>query len=327
MKREKFFYNTQTLRYEKVEVSLKEKIIRIIGFSCAILFSAVVFTLLVWKLFPSPQEELLHKEIDQMKAVYGQLEDDFNTMDKALANLHERDRLVDRMILEMDPVEENVWQGGVGGHDRFADLKEFENSGKLMAGIKQKAERLKRQMVIQSKSLEEIEKKAKDKAKMLASIPSIKPVRSDKLARNIRALSGFGYRIHPIYKVRKLHAGIDFTSPRGTPIQATGDGKVVRIQHKRRGYGLNVVIDHGYGYKTLYGHMSRLDVKLGQKVKKGQPIGLVGSSGTSTAPHCHYEVIYKGKKVNPIAYCMDGLSPKEYEELVRQAEIANQSFD
>jgi murein DD-endopeptidase MepM/ murein hydrolase activator NlpD len=249
-------------------------------------------------------------------------------MSDALDNIQERDRWVHRMVLEMDPIDENIWEGGVGGHEPYADLLNFRQSGKMMSQLRQKADKLKRQMVVQSKSLDEIEKMAADKEKMLASIPSIKPVRADKLNRKVQLLSGFGYRIHPIYKIRKMHAGIDFSAKTGTPIQSTGDGKVVKVQNSgRRGYGIHVVIDHGYGYETLYGHMSKADVKKGDVVKKGQVIGKVGSTGTSTAPHCHYEVRYRGKAVNPIDYVLDGLSPKEYQELVRLAELDNQSFD
>lgn len=248
-------------------------------------------------------------------------------MSNALASMHYRDQRIHRMVLEMDPIDDAVWEGGIGGHNRYAEYKNYRHSGELMAKIRQKADKLKRQMALQSKSLDEIEKMARDKEKMLSAIPSIKPVRSDKLQRDVNLLSGFGYRMHPIHKIVKMHAGIDFSAPRGTPIQATGDGIVVKVEHKKYGYGLHVIIDHGYGYKTLYGHMSKVEVKVGQKVKKGQTIGRVGSSGTSTAPHCHYEVHYKGKPVNPIDYVLDGLTPAQYAELVKLAEIQNQSFD
>jgi murein DD-endopeptidase MepM/ murein hydrolase activator NlpD len=227
----------------------------------------------------------------------------------------------------MDPIDDAFWEGGVGGHERYAKYKNYRNSGDLMTQIHQKVDKLKRQMVLQSESLDDIEKMAKDKETMLASIPSIKPVRADKLNRGVNLLSGFGYRMHPIHKVVKMHAGIDFSSPRGTYIQATGDGVVKAVLNKKNGYGLHVIISHGYGYETLYGHMSKVDVKVGQKVKKGHHIGKVGSSGTSTAPHCHYEVHYKGKAVNPVDFVLDGLTPKEYAELVRLAELDNQSFD
>lgn len=161
---------------------------------------------------------------------------------------------------------------------------------------------------------------------MLASMPSIKPVRSDKLSKSVGLLSGFGYRVHPVFKVLRMHSGIDFTAPKGTAIQATGDGVVIKADFKS-GYGRCVIIKHGYGYETLYAHMDKILVKKGQKVKRGQPIGKVGSSGISTAPHCHYEVHFHGKPVNPIAFVLDGLSPKEYDALVKAAEAGNQSFD
>jgi hypothetical protein len=327
MGKEKFIYNTQTLRYEKVEVTSRERIIRVFGFLCAVLVSGFLFTLLVWNFFPSPKEEALLRELDQMKNQVTHMNQALDDMGKVLTNVQERDAGVHRMMFGMDPIDEDVWNGGVGGSKKYEDIIKYPNSGQLLVETREKLDKLRRQLKIQSESLDTISNLAKDREKMLASMPSIKPVRSDKLARNIKLLSGFGYRIHPIYKVRKLHAGIDFTAPNGTAIQATGDGVVERVERKRTGYGKNVVINHGYGYKTLYGHMSKIDVRPGEKVVKGQKIGEVGSTGTSTAPHCHYEVVYKGNRVNPIHYCMDGLSPEEYQELVELASVANQSFD
>ena len=275
---------------------------------------------------PDATEALL-REISQLETQYHKLSDELLGMDKVLENIQERDASVHRMMFGMDPIDRDVWNGGVGGSKKYSEITRYPNSSDWLLSTMEKVDRLKRQMKIQSESLDTVISLAQDREKMLASIPSIKPVRSDKLSRNIKLLSGFGYRIHPIYKVRKLHTGIDFTAPAGTPIQATGDGKVVEVDHKRTGYGNHVIIDHGYGYKTLYGHMHRIDVKPGQTVKKGQQIGLVGNTGASTAPHCHYEIIYKGNKINPIHYCMDGLSPEEYQDLVELSAVANQSFD
>lgn len=327
MGKEKFVYNTQTLRYEKVVEPLKVKLLRIFGFISAVLFAAVIIISVAYTYFPSPKEKSLIREIEQMEYKYMALNNQLDLMDKVLANIHERDGSVHRMLFGMDPIDGDVWNGGTGGRDKFNNLVKYKNTSDLLMATQEKVDRLKSQLTVQSKSLDEIVDLANDREKMLASIPVIKPIRSDKLKRNIRSLSGFGYRIHPIFKKRRMHTGIDFTSPSGTAIQATGDGVVSKVSKSRSGYGHHVIIDHGYGYKTLYAHMQDIEVKKGQSVKRSQTIGTVGSTGTSTAPHLHYEVIYKGKKVNPIHYCMDGLTPEEYQELANMAAISNQSFD
>lgn len=327
MKREKFFYNRQTLQYERIKLSLKEKFTRFFGYASAVFVSSLIITFIGWYLFPSPKEEVYLKEIETLGSELHALSNDFNDLSKGLAYLQERDNGIYRMVLEMDPIDENIWEGGIGGARRYSELYNFSRSGDLMAEVRQKVDKIKRQYYILTTSQDEIEEMAVDKEEMLSSIPSIKPIRSDKLNRGVQLLSGFGYRTHPIHKIVRMHAGIDFSAPQGTSIQATGNGVVVQASSNKGGYGIYVVIDHGYGYQTLYGHMSKIEVKVGQKVKKGQEIGKVGSTGTSTAPHCHYEVHYKGKAVNPIDYVMDGLTPAEYQELVRLSEMDNQSFD
>lgn len=327
MRKEKFIYNTHTLRYEKVEESLSTKLLRVFGFICTALFTAFIFTLISHRYFPSPKEKSLLREIKKMETDYEKVLTEFDRLSKELVHLQDRDAFAHRMIFGKEPIDQGVWNGGIGGHDQFEEYRQFKNAGDVMIAAQERIQKLKRQMYIQTKSLDTIIDLAEEKEHMLASIPSIKPVRSDKLPRSVKLLSGFGRRIHPIYKVPRMHYGIDFTAPRGTPIQATGDGTIVRVEHRSTGYGKNVIIDHGYGYRTLYGHMKRIDVKVGEKVKRGQKIGLVGNTGASTAPHCHYEVHHKGNKVNPIHYVLDGLSPQEYQELVTAAETANQSFD
>ena len=327
MRKEKFVYNTQTLQYEKAVTPLRVKLIRIFGFSLAVVISAVVIISIAYNFFPSPKEQALQREIEQMEYKYVTLNNQLGLMSKVLDNVQERDASVHRMLFGMEPVDKDVWNGGVGGHDRYANLTKFKNTGDLLISTQEKVDRLKNQLAIQSQSLDSIQQLTIDKEVMLASIPAIKPIREDKLKKSIRAMSGFGWRIHPIFKRRKMHTGIDFTCPSGTPIVATGDGRVSKIENRKSGYGKSVVIDHGFGYLTRYAHMSAVDVKRGEKIKRGQIIGKVGSTGTSTAPHLHYEVVYKGKKVDPIHYCMDGLSPKEYQELVDMAATGNQSFD
>ncbi len=325
--REEIVYNHVTLQFERRTLSITERFMRFLSLQSAILVTSLLLVAAGWRFLPSIKERLYMQEIEQLKGQLVLLEKDFGLLSGELENLRERDRAIHRVVLEMDPVDNNIWEGGVGGSERYTELQNFNRTGNIMAELRQKVDKLKRQMVIQSRSLEEIEEMARKKGDRLASIPSIKPIRSDKLNRGVELLSGFGFRMHPIHKIIRMHTGIDFSAPKGTPIQATGDGVVVEVENKRSGYGLHVVINHGFGYKTLYGHMATVSVKVGQKVKKGFQIGTVGSSGTSTAPHCHYEVHYKGKAVNPIDFVLDGLSPNEYDELVRLSEIDNQSFD
>lgn len=326
MRKEKFVYNKQTLRYEKVVEPLSAYLLRIFGFLCAAVFTAFVLTLLTHRYFPSPKEKALQGEITKLQSELESSGLEFERLSKVLDNIQRRDAYAHRMIFGMDPIDEDVWNGGTGGHKEYEEYRHFKESGNLMIGLRGKIDVLKRQLDMQSRSLDTIINLANEKEAMLAAIPSIKPVRADKLNRGLNLLSGFGYRIHPIYKVPRMHKGIDFSAPSGTPIQATGAGRVIKAG-AGSGYGYHVIIDHGYGYQTLYGHMKRVDVREGEKVKRGQQIGLVGTTGTSTAPHCHYEVHVRGVAVNPIQFVTDGLSPAEYQDLVRAAEATNQSFD
>ena len=326
MRKDKFIYNTQTLQYEKVEVSMRTKVFRWFGLFCAVLVSAFIISLFTKSFFTSPQEKMLQRELQQMKEQYDVVNEKMEQHAKVLDNIQDRDANVHRMIFGMDPIDDGVWEGGVGGAERYTELRAFKNSGEVMSETMQRLDKLSRKMVIQSKSLDTVLVMIEEKDKMLASLPSLKPVRADKLNRSISQMSGFGMRIHPIYKVRKMHQGIDFAARRGTPIYASGDGTISRVQNAKRGYGNNVIVNHGYGYESLYAHMSKILVKPGQKIKKGQKIGLVGSTGSSTAPHLHYEVHYKGQAVNPIDFCQDGLKPSEYAELVKMSAESNLSF-
>lgn len=214
----------------------------------------------------------------------------------------------------------------MGGHDHHPEVSGFKVSGKTIAASLARIDLLSHQLTLQSRSLDTIQQLANNQQNMLASMPSVKPVREDKLQKSIGTLSGFGYRIHPVYKVRKFHAGLDFPARVGTAIQSSGDGVVVEAGW-HQGYGNCIKISHGYGYETLYGHMNHMSVRVGERVKKGQKIGEVGDTGLSTAPHLHYEVHYKGNPVNPINFCMDNLTPQEYQLMVNSANIANQSLD
>lgn len=325
-KKEKFVYNIHTLTYEKVVIPLKTKIWRFFGFFSVVLVTSVLLLSLFYTAFPSPREKELLREIDQMSYKYSQLSGQVDLMSKVLHNIQDRDANVHRAVFGMDPLDADVWEGGIGGHNPHPELASFKYSFASVKDAVEKADLLSRQLALQSKSLDTLQNLANNQQKMLASIPSVKPVREDKLQKSIGTLSGFGYRIHPIYKFRKFHAGLDFPARVGTAIQSTGDGVVVETGW-HQGYGNCVRISHGYGYETLYGHMNKILVHVGEHIKKGHLIGQVGDTGLSTAPHLHYEVHYKGNPINPINFCMDNLTPQEYQKMVNSANMANQSLD
>ncbi len=327
MKKEKFVYNPKSLTFEQYKAPVSKRVFQFLGLFTIICVFSAGLTYAVVELYPSPKEQFLMREIDQMKIKYSGLNEQLDIMDKVLANIQDRDATVHRMIFGMEPISEDIWHAGVGGHDPYSEITQYENSGDLLLGTLEKADLLARRLTIQSRSLDSLEHTAGEKEKYINAIPSIKPIRSDRLKRNIKYLSGYGMRLHPIHKIPKMHTGLDFTSPRGTKIRATGDGKISRIRRDKSGYGNNITIQHGYGYESFYAHLQDIDVRQGQKIKKGEVIGTVGDTGTSTAPHLHYEIRFKGNPINPIHYCMDGLTPEEYEDMVKMASEANKSFD
>lgn len=329
MRREKFVFNPQTLQYDKNIEPLRYTILRLVAYGLAVLFTALPLFLVVHRYFPSPSERMLIQENEILRHQIEGTTAELTELASVLENLQERDAWTYRIMFGAEPIDKNVWQGGRGGHDAYEDLRSLPNSGEHMAELRSRVDRFRHQLNLQSRSLDEIAGLAIDKEKMLASIPSIKPIRRDRFGRKIENLSGFGMRIHPIHKVNKMHYGIDFNCAKGTPIQATGNGKIA-YAGKRGDYGNCVIIDHGYGYKSLYGHLDEINrdnVKVGQPIKRGVNLGKVGSTGGSTGDHLHYEVHRNGVRVNPIDYCYDGLSTEEYAELVRASQQSNMSFD
>ena len=226
-------------------------------------------------------------------------------------------------IFGAEPYPEHLRNPGIGGADRYRELRGLEQSEQVIA-LRAEISELERRMLAQGESFSQLVSLTENREDLLNSIPAIQPVRNSDLKR---MASGYGYRIHPIYKVRKMHWGMDFSAPTGTEIFATGDGEVVEVKKKYNGYGHHVRIRHGFGYETLYAHMSKILVRRGQRVERGEVIGLVGSTGTSVAPHLHYEVFKEGKRVNPAHYYFNDLSPEQYEQLLAASENANQSFD
>lgn len=322
-KRAKFFFNTKSLKYERVQVRLWDRVRRALYFLTTGLVFAAVTIFLAYTYFDSPKERRLKREIKELAYQYELLNNKLGKLSIVMQDMQDRDDNIYRMIFEAEPIPSSVRRAGFGGVDRYRDLEGYENSSLLVETTK-KLDMLSKQLYIQSKSYDEVVKLAKNKAAMLASIPAIQPISNIELKR---VSSGFGYRTHPIYKTRHLHTGMDFTAITGTEIYSTGDGVVERADSPAQGYGKHVIINHGYGYKTLYGHMSKFAVRAGQKIKRGDIIGYVGNTGASTAPHLHYEVIKNGNKINPINFYYNDLSPAEYQQMIELSSRASQSFD
>ncbi len=323
MSKEKFYYDPKTDTYVKIYRSNKRKFFRFFLYLGSSAMMATAMLVIIFKFFGSPKEIQLTRELENMNLQYDLLNEDMVEVNHVLSDMQDRDDNIYRVIFEAEPIDISVRNAGYGGARRYEQYEGFENSD-LIVETKQKIDRITKKMLVQSKSLDEVVTMTKNKAKMVASIPAIQPVANKNLKR---MASGYGYRIHPVYKTRKLHTGMDFSAPKGTPIYATGDGKVSKVKRSRRGYGNIVKIEHGYGYETFYAHMDRFIVKRGQKVKRGDIIGFIGSTGTSTAPHLHYEVIKNNRKVNPVNYYFNDLSPEEYDLMIKLASQENQSFD
>ena len=258
-----------------------------------------------------------------MKFQYSQLDKKMENIEGVLKNIEERDNAIYRIYFEASPISEDKRKAGFGGVNRYKKFDGFEYSN-IIKESNRKIDVIQKRLTIQSKSLDEIAKLAMDREKFLKSIPAIQPVNNDDLTR---IASGFGYRIDPFTKARKHHYGIDFTAPQGTPVYATGDGTVIRADNRSSGYGNHIRINHGYGYTSLYAHLYKFNVKRYQKVKRGDLIGYVGSTGRSSAPHLHYEIFKDKVKINPINFYYGNLTAKEYDELLKQASVVNQSLD
>lgn len=323
MKKVKYFYNTQTLKYEKLVVSVRVKVLRILGFLSAAIVTGIIFLSVAYRFLDSPKEKSLRQELDNMKEKYDGLKGRMAEVNGQLADLEERDNQIYRVIFEASPIPDSA---RLGKKERDAELNQLQSfpSSEIIASTASLLKDITARIRAQEKSYEEIDDLVKNKQKMLASIPAIQPVANKDLNR---IASGFGYRIDPVYKTVKFHAGLDFSAPSGTPIYATGDGTVEEASLSDVGYGNHVVIRHGYGYKTLYGHMLRTKVRTGQAVKRGDVLGWVGSTGKSTGPHCHYEVMKNGEKVDPVYFFFNDLSPEEFDRMLKIARSGNQSFD
>lgn len=325
MSKIKYYYNTKTLRYERYKESWGKKLLRVIY----VLASGVVFATLVivlaYQYIDSPKEKQLKREIANLEFNYALLNKKIELIESVLEDLENRDDNIYRVIFEAEPIPKEIRHAGYGGVNRYKKLDGFAYS-ELIKQVTQRIDRLAKRTVIQSKSYDEIWEMIKNKNQLLASIPAILPIHKKDLEKQIFT-SSFGYRIDPIYKTIKFHAGMDFVSDVGSPVYATGDGVVEFAGIDNSGYGIHVIINHGFGYKTLYAHLSQLKCKHGQRVKRGELIGLVGNTGKSVGPHLHYEVRKNGEPVNPINYYFSDLRPEEYLKIVENSNQPGQTLD
>ncbi|HEY0654182.1 MAG TPA: M23 family metallopeptidase [Chryseosolibacter sp.] len=324
MARIKYYYDTETCKYERVRTKKSDVVLNALGIMMLTLLMGAGLLYLYNSYFESPKELILRNEVKELEFYYGKLNSDVEKLSKILNNIENRDDNIYRVVLGAEPIEKSVRDAGVGGADRYADIREKDiQHDDLVIGLHEKVDKLRRKLYIESKSQDEVVKMADNKVKMLAAIPAIQPIANKQL---IALASGFGNRIHPVYKVKKMHAGIDFAAEIGTPIYATADGKVAVVDVKFSGYGKMVEVDHGFGYRTRYAHMHEFAVREGQNLKRGDLIGYVGNTGMSTAPHLHYEVLINGQQVNPVHYFFNDLSASEYEKILELASTENQSL-
>lgn len=302
---------------------MRKRVIQVLSYLATGLVFATITILIAYKYLDSPKEKQLQREISELTLQYELLNSRMGQITEVLGDIQERDNNVYRTIFEAEPIAASIRQAGFGGVDRYKKLQGYNNSA-LVVEASKRLDMISKQLYIQSKSFDEVVVLVKGKEKLLASIPAIQPISNEDLRHQP---SGFGWRTHPIYKTAEFHPGMDFAAAQGTEIYSTGDGTIERADALAQGYGNHIVINHGYGYKTLYGHMSKMAVRARQVVKRGQLIGYVGSTGLSTAPHVHYEVMKAGEKMNPINYYYNDLTPEQYQKLIELSSQSSQSFD
>jgi hypothetical protein len=325
MAKVKYYYDQESLSYRQIEVKSRRKVRNVLAFVLAAALFGVLglLVLLSSPALSTPTEIAQARELENYKLHFEQLQRKMDQVEEVMGHLQERDNQIYRVVFETNPISEDVRKAGFGGVNRYNNLEGFANSDIIISTTK-RLDILSKQMVIQSKSFDEVQRLALDKEKLLAAIPSIQPIANDDLTR---MASGFGWRTDPFTKARRRHKGMDFTATRGTPIYATSDGIIKRADARALGYGKHIRIDHGFGYLTLYAHLSGYNVKRGQRVKRGDIIGYVGNTGRSQAPHLHYEIHKDGKAVNPINFYSGDLNPDEFEAMLEAANRENQSLD
>ncbi len=323
MSKVKYRYNPETLSYDRIDTGYRYYLTRIFTYSVFSGVLGVVYFLGYTYLLDSPREKRLERENSRLVSQYVIMDKKLDQVQTVLDDIQQRDENIYRVIYQADSIPNSIRRAGFGGVNRYNHLENLDNA-ELVINTGQKLDAAMKQLYVQSKSFDEIIDLTLRKEEMLRCTPAVQPISNKDLKRTA---SGWGWRIDPIYKVKKFHEGMDFTAPIGTEIYATGDGKVKRVIRSHGGYGNHIEIDHGFGYCTLYAHMNDFNVKTGQKVNRGDVIGFVGNSGKSTGPHLHYEVRIKDRAVDPSHYYFQDLTPDQYEKMIQISSNSNQTFD
>ncbi len=323
MKNPKYKFNPESLSFDKISLGVRDILLRTLAILIGSVMIAVVFNFLYGLFFDTPKEKALKREIEQLSLQYDLVHREMANLEKVIEHLQETDDNLYRTIFGAEPIQPTQRQAGIGGVNRYDELEGYNNS-RLVIETAKRLDDIRKNVYVQSKSFDELILLSREKEDMLRSIPAIIPISTKDLTR---IASGFGLRIHPIYKISKFHAGMDFTAPIGTEVYSSGDGTIESLNSGLRGMGNYVVINHGFGYSSLYAHLDSYSVKPGQKVHRGDVIGYVGNTGLSIAPHLHYEIKLNGLNVDPVNYFFNDLSAAEYEKMIEIASKTGQSFD
>lgn len=323
MPRTKYKFNPESLSFDRVRLGLRALIFRFLAYFVGSVLVALLYWVIFASFFDSPKEKALKREVEQLSLQYDLIHRDMANIENVLDDLQKTDDNLYRTIFEAEPISSTLRNGGTGGVNRFESLEGYTNS-KLVIETAARLDKIRKKVYVQSKSFDDLINLAARKEDMLRSIPAILPISNKDL---IRTASGYGLRIHPIYKIIKFHYGMDFTAPRGTDVYASGNGTVTDVITDQRGLGKHIVIDHGFGYVSIYAHLNDFNVRRGQKVQRGDVIGYVGSTGLSLADHLHYEIKLNGNNVDPVNYYFEDLTPAEYERMIEIASKTGQSFD
>jgi len=323
MPNSRYKFNPESLSFDKIKLGFRAVLLRSLAYLVASILIALIYYIIFAIFFDSPKEKALLREIEQLTLQYDLIQRDMTDLEKVIGQLQETDDNLYRTIFEAEPIPATLREGGVGGVNRYKELEGYNKSDIVIETTK-RLDKIRKKIYIQSKSFDDLIVLANKKEEMLGAIPAILPISNKDLTRTA---SGYGPRVHPIYKIIKFHSGMDFTAPSGTEIYATGNGVISFVNSSKRGLGNHIIVNHGYGYSTIYAHLDSFNVRSGQKVERGDVIGFVGSTGTSVAPHLHYEVKLNGRNVDPVNYYFNDLTPEEYERMIEIASKTGQSFD